>query len=404
MPVRPRICVVTSLFPTARERYRGAAIWSTLKELGRYSDLDIWCPLAKYPLGLRPRNFRYLPDPASTEHYGFSAHTLPFFAIPVVTRMWNGGTIYRALRRAVPADRPDLILSYYIYPEGYAAVRLAAKLGVPALVGSRGSDLRKIEANPFIRRMTRKTLRRASAVLCVSSDLAGIARRLGAATEKVHTLRNGIDTSVFYFREQAEARAELGIAARDRIVLFVGWLSALKGVPQLLEAVAMLNRGGTDPWRIALIGEGSLEQSLRAKAKSLGIQIQASFLGPLNNRRIAAWMNACDLLCLPSESEGCPNVIVEALSCGRPVVATQVGGIPELVNESSGVLVGSNAPRALADGLEKAGRTTWDRYAISRVNSRSWNQVAQETYQVCEQVLRNLHRIETLKPAYVAHR
>ena len=384
-----KIWVVTALFPTKGEPYRGAAIWSTLRELSSHADVAGFCPLARYPGWLGPKNFRHLAEPAETERYGIPSRTVEYFAIPWATRSLNGESIYRRLRKHVPEDPPDLILGFYIYPEAYAAVRLAEELGVPAVIGSRGSDLRKIEANPLIQKMTRSAVQRAAGVLCVSSDLADIARGLGASPEKVHTIRNGVDGGIFSPRTQADARAALELQVRGRLVLFVGRLSTLKGVPQLLDALALLNRRGSENWQLALVGEGTIEAALREQTRVLGIQDRVTFVGELAAPKIATWMNASDFLCLPSESEGCPNVVVEALSCGTPVVANAVGGIPELVTERSAVLMRGNAPQAIADALEKASRQSWNREQIARENSRSWKQVGSETYQVCERAVRN---------------
>jgi glycosyltransferase involved in cell wall biosynthesis len=382
-----KIWVVTALFPTEGEPYRGAAIWSTLRELAFYADIEGYCALTRYLSWLRPRNFRYLPQQAETKFYGIASRTIEYFAIPWVTRAVNGRNLYGRLRQCVPSEPPDLILGFYIYPEAYAAVRLGEALGVPVVIGSRGSDLRRIESNPFIQKMTRSALTKAAAVLCVSDDLAEVARRLGARPENVHTIRNGVDGDVFRPSGQEAARAALQLQLDGRLVLFVGWLAALKGVPQLLDAIALLNRGGAENWQLVLIGEGSLESDLRRQTRELGIQGRVIFTGPQNSRQIATWMNASDFLCLPSDSEGCPNVVVEALSCGTPVVANAVGGIPELVNERSAVLMPNNTAPAIARALEEARLKSWDRKEIARANSRSWQQVARETYRICEEVV-----------------
>ena len=388
MPRRIKIWVVTALYPTKAEPYRGAAIWSTVQELSSYGDLEAYCPLARYPAWLAPRNFPYLPHQAETEGYGIASQTIEYFAIPGVTRSLNGQVLYRKLRKAVPANAPDVILSFYIYPEAYAAVLLGEELGIPVVVSSRGSDLRKIDASPFVRKMTGSALQKAAAVLCVSSDLAEIARRLGAPAQNVHVIRNGVDGGVFFATDQQTARAALPMEINGRLVLFVGRLSALKGVPHLLQAMALMKDRRSETWQLALVGEGSLEPALRQQTRDLGIQENVKFVGPQSARQIAAWMNASDFLCLPSESEGCPNVVVEALSCGTPVVANAVGGIPELVNDLSAVLMPNNSPEAIAGALEKAHKRSWDRGQIARENLRTWQHVGRETYQVCESVVR----------------
>ena len=101
---------------------------------------------------------------------------------------------------------------------------------------------------------------------------------------------------------------------------------------------------------------------------------------------IAQWMRAADVFCLPSYSEGCPNVVVEALACGRPLVATNVGGIPELVNDASGLLTPPRDAAALRESLDRALSRPWDSAEIARASTRSWDSVAAETLAVCRRV------------------
>ena len=102
---------------------------------------------------------------------------------------------------------------------------------------------------------------------------------------------------------------------------------------------------------------------------------------------MARWLAASDLLCLPSHSEGCPNVVLEALYSGRPVVATDVGGTPELVDDTCGILVPKGDVPALADALARALARSWDADVISRTHGRTWDDVARETFEVCRSVL-----------------
>jgi teichuronic acid biosynthesis glycosyltransferase TuaC len=381
-----KIAVVTGIFPTRSEPYRGAAIWHTLEHLSCLARIQAFCTQLSYPRLLLPRSFRYHREPAETSAYQVAAQNVPYYAVPWVSRPFNGEMIVRALRDRIAAITPDVLLAYWIYPEGYAAVRLGRALGVPVLIGSRGSDLRSLEDDLPTRILTRFAVPRASAVLCVSAALANYARHYGALTNRIRTIPNGVDRRVFRPIAQAEARERLSVPLNGRLLLFVGWLSELKGVPQLLDAMALLH--AYPDCRLVLIGEGYLESELRQRAINLGIAARVSFLGPSTAEEIAVWINASDLLCLPSQSEGCPNVVLEALSCGKPVVATEVGGIPELVDDSCGVLMSSNHPEELARSLNRALEREWDQSAIARIHGRNWTVVAEETYSACEEVSR----------------
>lgn len=315
-------------------------------------------------------------------HPDLPARVLDYFSIPGLTRRLNGRLLARALERRLRACRPDVVLAYRIYPDGYAAVAAGAHLGIPAVVSARGSDLKLIPEAGMARRDTIHAVRHAAAVLCVSRDLVRIAEELGGEN-RVHLVRNGVDRAIFHPVDQAEARSELGVPLGQLTVVFVGHLIPVKGLPALLRALRILREGG-QAWNAVLIGEGGQEVELRATAQQFGIGPWVQFLGARSPREIALWLNACDVFCLPSESEGLPNVVIEALACGRNVVGTNAGGIPELVGTESGFVVPRGDHGALADAIRQSVERAWDRERISRSCPLSWEETAELTLQICQ--------------------
>ena len=161
-------------------------------------------------------------------------------------------------------------------------------------------------------------------------------------------VRNGCDTSVFRLADRAEARTALGLDTESEVVVFVGRIAAIKGLRELVAAVMRL-RVSHPRLQLFCIGEGALQAELEAGAIDADLADRIHFLGQRDSLEVASWLAASNVFCLPSYAEGCPNSVIEALACGRPVVATNVGGIPELVDSESGILV---APR----DSERAGR------------------------------------------------
>ena len=375
-----RIAVLTPTFPTRAEPYRGLAIWSLLRELARRAELTAYCSLPHYyPHIGQHRDF--IHDTPWLESFAeVPAETLRFPAVPALTRPINGALLAHPLRRALSACRPDALVAFWVYPEGDAALRASGALGIPLTVISVGSDLKKLSPHPFIRRRARAVLSEADEVLAVSEDLCQTARQLGG--QRVRLLQLGIDHRVYSPREVP--RQSIGVPEGVKLILFAGRFVPLKGLPRLLDAFALLERG---KWFLALAGNGSEEPGLREKIQSLGLGSSVRFLGSLPPAEVARWMNAADLLCLPSESEGRPNVILEALGCGCPVVATPVGGIPELVQPACGVLVSRQGPEGLAEALREAAGRTWDRAAIARSYRRPWSDVATEVLEACARAI-----------------
>jgi glycosyltransferase involved in cell wall biosynthesis len=306
-------------------------------------------------------------------------------AIPLLSRGLNALVCARRLAPVVRASRPDLVLAYWVHPEGLAAVRLAHRIGVPAVVGAMGSDLRSI-GGPLTRRSVSAALREADSVVTVSRDLREIALGLGARPDRVHAILNGCDGGVFRLAGRAAARHGLGVAADARLVLFVGRLSPAKGVRELLAAAcAAASRLPT--FELAVVGEGPLAGELQQRAAAGGLAGRVRFVGRCEPSEVARWLAAADALCLPSHSEGCPNAVLEALSCGRPVVASNVGGVPELVDETCGRLTPVGDPGALAEALLEVLGRDWNAAAIAASHARTWRDVARETWHVCEPLL-----------------
>ena len=374
-----RILVATSQFPIAGEPNRGRPILQTVRELQRLADVHVVSPVAAYPAWARPRSYLFrapaLQAPGSSE-----AEYVTYPALPLVTRPFNGHLCGMALAAALRRFAPDVVLSYWLYPDAYGAMRAATRLGIPWVAGARGSDLRVRDA--VSRLLTGTVVRRARRLLVVSDDLRRMAiERYGADPDRTITIHNGCNAAIFHPASRSDARRELGIDGNARLVVYVGRLVAEKGLRELLAAVSMLPREQPQ-LELALVGDGPLHDELKQQAHRIaGVRVHLP--GALDASRVASWMAASDLVTLPSYSEGHPNVLVEALACGRPVVATRVGGIPEVVDAACGVLVAPRDAPALAGALVDVLHREWDPHTLARRFSRDWSGVARETLQAC---------------------
>lgn len=379
----PRVTVVTPYFPIAEEPYRGHSAFHTLRFMKHDADIEVICPIATYPPTrlLNPTGYRYRRVDLLYRPPDLKASYFKYPALPVVTRPFNGFTCSHLLESRLLASRPDVILNYWVYPEGFAAVRLGRKHGIPVIVGSIGSDILR-PGDPVSFRLMRHTLRGATGVITVSEDLRENAIRLGVSPDRVTTILNGCDRSVFHPCDRAQARASLGVAPDAELILYIGWISPTKGLVELIDAAAAL--APRHPRiQVALIGEGRSQPDLEARARAAGVADRIAFLGRKSSPEVSEWLGACDVFSLPSHSEGCPNVIVESISCGRPVVATNVGGIPELLNSTVGIMVPPHNTGKLAAALDDALGRSWDHEAIAGQFGRGWEAAAAETLAVC---------------------
>lgn len=379
-----RILVVTSQFPIVGEPNRGRPLYQTVRALAGLATVRVACPVAVYPRRAGPRSYLPRPPRADGTDSGLDVAYVGYPALPVVSRPLNGWSCGRALRASCTDFRPDVVLSYWMYPDAFGAMRVARRAGVPLVAGARGSDLRV--RDPVTRLLTRPVVTAAERLLVVSEDLGRVAvRDYGADPLRVRTIGNGCDAGLFHASDRAAAREALRVQAGARLVLYVGRLVASKGLRELLEAAAALAARDTR-LHLVLLGEGPMDAELRRRiTASPGLQV--TLAGAQPPAKVATWMAAADVVTLPSHSEGNPNVLVEAMACGRPVVATPVGGIPEIVDASTGILVPPHDPPALQRGLAQALARQWDEDAISRRFSRGWDQVAGETLTACHEAV-----------------
>jgi glycosyltransferase involved in cell wall biosynthesis len=375
---RLRLAVVTPVFPTTTEPHGGIYIYNTVRSLQRHADVDVVCALQFFPASrlVRFLSARYNRTGSGSAPDRVSVRYVEYLGFPGISRPINSTVCRLAIEPHIRSLKPDVILAFWAQAEANAAIDIGRKLNVPVIVGALGSDL--LVARGIGRRLAKRAVTRADRVLAVSEDLRRAAIALGALPQDVRTILNGCDRSIFYPRDRAASRAKLGIDSGVRLVLFVGRIEPLKGMLELVTALAQVRQEFANA-ELACIGKGPLESLLRSKGICL--------LGSKSSGEIADWLGACDLLCLPSHSEGCPNVVVEALSSGRAVIATHVGGIPELVDRNSGILVPPRSPSELAAAIVEGLKRSWDEEAIAARMGRSWDDVADETYDVCLEVL-----------------
>jgi glycosyltransferase involved in cell wall biosynthesis len=215
---------------------------------------------------------------------------------------------------------------------------------------------------------------------------------IGVPAAAVTVVGNGIDTTRFH--PFVRRRGEQG-----KTVLFAGNLVPVKGVEHLIAAFAAVVRR-TGSARLIIVGSGRLEEALRRQARELGIAESVVFAGRQPHDAMPAWLVRADVFCLPSLNEGCPNVVLEALACGTPVVASRVGGIGDLITcDDQGFLVPPGNVSLLADALCRALGRRWDpRRVRAATTVMSWAQSAQ---QVCA-VLRWAQGCAPVAPAGTA--
>lgn len=389
---RPRIALVTPMLPVAHDQTRGRYIYETARALARLTELRAYFIQPHYPKipGLAPRSFLHDDVGSGYAIEGVDVEAFSYPAVPGLSRVLNGVVASHLLIPRVRQFAPDLLLAYWVYPDGYAALRTARALGLPCIVGARGSDIHVRSGINAL--MTRRTIAGVDRLLTVSKAMRTAAiEQFGASATRVHTISNGFNTDIFKPRDRHAMRNMLGVEADAKLIVYVGRLVESKGMRELITAFARTSQ--REPrQRLALIGDGVMREQLLALISEQGLGDRILLPGGCEPERVAEWIGAADVLTLPSWSEGYPNVVVEAIACGRPVVATDVGGTREIIGPDNGILVPARDAAALEHALDEALDRTWDHAAISAAMRRTWDDVAAETLAVCTEVVATCQR------------
>jgi glycosyltransferase involved in cell wall biosynthesis len=348
-----RILAITNLYPWAGQELLAPYNQQQFRHLAEEHEMAVIAPVAwteqvkGWWRGRRVRR-RYLND-----HGTWVYHPTYFFPPKVLQHQYGKfylSSISKLAWRLVRDFRPEVVLSSWAHPDGWAAVQIGRRAGLPVVIKVHGSDVLVNTRNARRRRQIAAALCEADGVVAVSQDLADHVVRLGADVTKVHVVYHGTDETVFYPGDQAQARARLGLPRERKMILFVGNLLLSKGTGVLIEACCRLRDRGL-PFACYLIGRGSHESTLRALIEQRKLENWVYLAGGYRNDRLPDWYRACDLVVLPSFSEGIPNVLREGLLCGKPFVATDVGGIPELAHPSFSRLVPPGAVPELANAI-----------------------------------------------------
>lgn len=348
-----RVLVMTKIFPNAREPHACPFNLQQFAALSELCQVEILATIPWFPGAGRfakwSRAGRLIDVPDNERIEGMNVSHPRFVYVPKIGTVLSGPLYAASLASRVLAYRGsvDVVLGSWAYPDGYAAVALAPRLGVPVVVKVHGSDINVLARRAGARRHLRQALPRADRVVTVSRPLAEHVVELGVSRDRIDVVPNGVDRSLFFPAARRAARAELGLDPDQLLVLFVGRVEREKGALDLVHAMASI------PASLVMVGDGGAMAACRNLARRLGVTLRAPGARP--HAEVARWMAAADVVTLPSWNEGTPNSVLEALASGRRVVATNVGGIPDVMTSPRhGELVPPRDPERLAAALGRA--------------------------------------------------
>jgi glycosyltransferase involved in cell wall biosynthesis len=353
-----KILTFSTLFPNQEQPSHGIFVENRLRHLVGSGEVEakVVAPVAWFPSG-NPRFGEYarLTRVAASETRHGIAITHPrFVTLPKVGMHAAPLLLYVGVRRAVREVLRrgydfDLIDAHYYYPDGVAAALIARELGKPFVVTARGTDINLIADYPLPRRMILWTAQQAAFSITVCEALKTRMVELGADGGKIRALRNGVDLVHFHPCDRAAARQTYGIDGVAPVLLSVGHLIERKGHNFAIEAAARHPSA-----RLLIAGDGPERSALEALVARLGVGERVRFLGRVSQAELPAIYSAADTLILASSREGWANVLLEAMACGTPVVASDVWGTPEVVAEpAAGLLVKERSGAAFGEAVAR---------------------------------------------------
>lgn len=382
-----RILSLSTLFPTPTRPDFGKFVANQMKAVAALGEAEV---TVVNPLGLPPlagaiasltgqsRYRAQLDCPPISRLSGIEVHHPRFRLIPRIGGDSNPARIVKAVlplaRRLHQAKRFDLIDAQFFYPDGPAAARIAAELGLPYTIKARGSDIHYWSTRPTALRQMRQAAAGAAGMLAVSGALRTDMVALGFTEEKIQVHYTGLDRARFQATPRAEARTALpqhvplSLPEDAPLLVTPGALIPIKGQHLVIEALAEIPAA-----RLALAGTGPDENALRDLSRALGLADRVHFLGQVPHAVLPLLMAAADAVVLPSEREGLANVWVEALACGTPLVVPDIGGAREVVRAPSAGRLAERSPGAIAEAVKALLAAPLDQQAVAaNVAQFSW--------------------------------
>lgn len=349
-----KLLTFSTLYPNSERPQHGIFVETRLRHLLASGNAQsrVVAPVPWSPL--RHPRFGYYAAcarvPAQEERYGISIlhPRYPLFpkfgmsSAPVMLAAATVNTLKKMLRNGYDFD---LIDAHYFYPDGVAAVILGRILSKRVTITARGTDINLIPRYRLPRQMIRWAAHHAAGIIAVCQALKDAIVALGIPENKVTVLRNGVDLELFHPLPRGVERKRLRLTKRT--LLCVGHLVERKGHDIAIRAMV-----GLPECELMIIGEGEEEQRLKALSISLGVAGRVRFLGAIPQQDLKRFYSAADALVLCSSREGWANVLLEAMACGTPVVATAVWGTPEIVaSPEAGALIQERSPKALVTSM-----------------------------------------------------
>ena len=391
-----RILAISYLFPNSLYPNYGIFVLNRLKAVQKYCEVKVINPIPWFPFNGRLKRYRnYDQIPAKEVIAGVEVFHPRFFTIPRYLKILDAATFFLAvfplalkISKIFPFDLIDVHWPYPDLPTGNLLARVFRR---KQLITLRGREALFSHGRWLYKKIIVPLISRSDVAISLSQEMVDICVTDRVLPEKFRVIRNGVDTITFRYLEKTACREKLGLPQGERIVLSVGSLIHGKGFDRIIKAFPEVLREHPDASLYIAGSEGPAGADNRALTELVlrySLEGKINFVGELKNHDLVLWYNAADVFCLASRGEGSPNVLSEALTCGCPSIATDVGSVSEILNNDSLGTVVSNDDESILPGLMSVLSGKYDRKWISSLMKQyDWDWCARQVIQVYQEAL-----------------
>jgi len=379
------LLVITNNFPDQQNKYSGGIfVKEQIQSLkGYFKNIYVISPVAHGMEYLRKTSYEnYKFDNVYVffpKHFNFP---LFYFYFRNLWSYLENRAIYKLINEK--SLKFDLIHAHFTWPSGVNATRLKKKLKLPLIITEHISS-GELKDTVFKRdQLYIKTFLESNAIIRVNKGDIPIFNTIQVPPDNIYSVPNGYDSDKFLILNMENCRTKLELPIDKKIILNVGNLyHEIKGHKYLIEAMSEVIEHRKDVLCI-IVGSGKLHNKLKKQIESSGLNNHVKLVGGKPHNEIPIWMNACDVFVLPSLRESFGIVQVEAMACGKPVVATRNGGSEEIVTSNDyGMLCEPSNPKQLADKIIGALGKNWNPEIISNFASQyRWDYIANKLLSV----------------------
>ena len=337
--IKPSLVIITNLFPLPWEPNRATFNKQQFELLKDDYNLSILIPIAFIDW------FKHRKQIKQSEHIRY----VPYFYLPKVGRRFYSVTMFLSILLHsgiwLRQRKPSIIMASWAFPEAVAASWLSRLYNTKFFFKVHGSDINLHGKIPARSKQILSAAKKSQGILSVSKALANELFAMGVEQDKIHVIYNGVSHDKFGLNYPTKNIGDY--------ILYIGNLKHDKGVMELIEGFNQIKEQHPN-LKLVFAGSGSMRETLVKYVSTYDIEEKVTFLGNVDHNELPAWLSNARALCLPSYNEGVPNVVLESMAAGTPVLATNVGGIPEVVDESiCGKLIPPRDTNAVVKGLNE---------------------------------------------------